>query len=678
MLLALLLAFFAITSGALLTYLFDSQAKLESRLCAGACIGFALLGLVGFSFASLAGSLTPLTILLTVGVLATPSLLLRRKDMRGQVQFDLNDAGVRLRRAASLRDRRTTVNVILSLGILLLLWLVFKQACFERGGDIYTGIDNNLGDLPFHMGTISGFLRGENYPPEHTEYAGARLTYPFLIDFVAAMFARAGASLREAMLLENVVLAFALFGVMKRWAEKVTGDVRVALVAVCLVLLSGGLGWWMLWSSIESSGQGLLHTLMNLPRNYTITTNLYRWGNSLTVLFVPQRSLLLGLPLFLVVATLWWQVIAGGKEEVKREKEKGKKAGKKGRGAKISEDVSDFAPPRFPVPKLDERRMIAAGAIAGLMPLAHAHGFAVLMMVAACLALLFRQWRLWIIFFFVASTLALPQVFWVTRGSAMRAESFFVLEYGWDHRQTNILRFWFVNTGFFIPLLFAALLWRMKGGAPLISRRLLLYYLPFTLCFLIPNIVKLAPWVWDNIKVIFYWYVASAPVVALLLVHLWKRKNLWRVVACALFISLVLAGALDVWRVITGNGEQKIFDRNGIAFSQVIEDATRPRSRVLHAPAHNHPALLSGRRSLMGYQGHLWTHGIDYQGREADIKRIYAGSADAAALLAKYRVDYVVISPLERGLMRANENFFSQYQKVGESGGYRLYKIARP
>lgn len=678
MLLALLLAFFAITSGALLTYLFERQAKLEARLCAGACIGFALLGLIGFSFALLAGSLTSLTILLTVAVLAAASLLLCMQDVRRHVQFDLNDAGERLRRALSLRDRRTTINVAFSLGILVMLWLVFNQACFERAGDVYTGIDNNLGDLPFHLGTISGFLRGENYPPEHTEYAGARLTYPFLIDFVAAMFARAGASLREAMLLENVVLAFALFGVMKRWARKLTGDVRVALIAICLVLLSGGLGWWMLWSSVEADGQGLLHTLMNLPRNYSITTNLFRFGNSLTVLFVPQRSLLLGLPLFLVVATLWWQVIAGDKEEVKRQKEKGKKARKKARGAKIDEDVSNSAPSGIMAGKLDERRMIAAGAIAGLMPLAHAHGFAVLMMVAACLALLFRQWRLWIIFFAVASVLALPQVFWVTRGSAMRAESFFVLEYGWDHRQTNILRFWFVNTGFFIPLLVAALLWRVKGGAPLVSRRLLLYYLPFTLCFFIPNVVKLAPWVWDNIKVIFYWYVASAPIVALLLVHLWERKGLWRVAACAVFVTLVLAGALDVWRVITGNGEQKIFDRNGIAFSRVIEDAAQPRSRVLHAPTYNHPALLSGRRSLMGYQGHLWTHGIDYAAREADIKRIYAGGADAAALLAKYRVDYVVVSPLERGLLTVNENFFSQYPKVGESGAYRLYKITRP
>ena len=677
MILAPLLALFVVISAGLLTYLFDPQAKLESRLSAGACVGFALLGLVGFGFASLAGSLTPPVIFLTVGVLAAPFALLRNESLRARAQFDWVDAVARLRRAASLRDRRVTINAVLSLLILLLLWLVFRQACFERGGEIYTGVDNNLGDLPFHLGTISGFVRGENYPPEHTEYAGARLTYPFLIDFIAAVFARAGVSLRGSLLLENTVLAFALFGVLKRWAEELTGDFRVALVAACLVFLSGGLGWWMFLS--DAGEHGFFGTLMNLPRNYTMTGSLYRWGNSLTVLFVPQRSLLLGLPLFLVVATLWWQVVNGEDEEVKRQKAKGNKSAKRARREKIhSDDVATVIAPSIPPDKLAERRMIAAGAIAGLLPLAHAHGFAVLMMVGACLALLFRRWRLWLIFFSVASLLALPQMWWVTRGSAMQAESFFGLQYGWDRGDINVLYFWFANTGVFIPLLVAAVVWRARDGAQLVPRHLLLYYLPFTLCFIIPNTVKLAPWIWDNIKVIFFWYVASAPLVALMLVHFWGGRGVRRAAACVLFFTLVFAGALDVCRVVRRSGEQKIFTAGGIAFGQMVEGRTDPHSRVLHAPIYNHPALLSGRRSLMGYPGHLWTHGIDYRAREADIKRIYAGGANANSLLAKYNVDYVVVSPHERAMMTVNENFFSQHEKIGEVGAHRLYKIARP
>ena len=99
---------------------------------------------------------------------------------------------------------------------------------------------------------------------------------------------------------------------------------------------------------------------------------------------------------------------------------------------------------------------------------------------------------------------------------------------------------------------------------------------------------------------------------------------------------------------------------------------------VIHAPVHNHPVFLSGRRSLMGYPGHIWTHGLDFVERQAEIRRVYAGTDDAEAILRKYGVQYAVVSPLERSQMNVNDQFFSRYQIVGEVGGYRLYKITQP
>ena len=79
----------------------------------------------------------------------------------------------------------------------------------------------------------------------------------------------------------------------------------------------------------------------------------------------------------------------------------------------------------------------------------------------------------------------------------------------------------------------------------------------------------------------------------------------------------------------------------------------------------------------MGYPGHIWSHGLNYFEREAEIKRVYAGTADAEAILRKYGVAYAVVSPLERQ-MSVNDQFFSRFQLVGEVGGYRLYKITQP
>jgi uncharacterized membrane protein len=107
----------------------------------------------------------------------------------------------------------------------------------------------------------------------------------------------------------------------------------------------------------------------------------------------------------------------------------------------------------------------------------------------------------------------------------------------------------------------------------------------------------------------------------------------------------------------------------------MIKQQTPPKATILHAPIHNTPIFLTGRRSLMGYPGHIWTHGIDFGQREADIKKIYSGASDAASLLSKYGVDYVVIDPQEHSVMPVNTDFFSRYPEVVKIGEYHLYKI---
>jgi hypothetical protein len=244
-------------------------------------------------------------------------------------------------------------------------------------------------------------------------------------------------------------------------------------------------------------------------------------------------------------------------------------------------------------------------------------------------------------------------------------------------RLPDVVWFWLKNAGLFIPLTIAALLWRGEKS-PLVSRRLLIFFLPFTLCFIIPNVLKMAPWIWDNIKVLFYWWLASAPLVALLLARLWRQGGLKRAIAASLFVGVTLAGALDVAAIVWRSNKYEVFNADGIKFAELIKTETAPRAMVIHAPVHNHPVFLTGRRSLMGYPGHVWTHGLEFAPRESEIRRVYAGAPDAAAILRKYGVAYVVVSPLERNIMNVNEQFFSNFELAGEVGGYRLYKIKQP
>src|SRR6185436_5506863 len=132
-----------------------------------------------------------------------------------------------------------------------------------------------------------------------------------------------------------------------------------------------------------------------------------------------------------------------------------------------------------------------------------------------------------------------------------------------------------------------------------------------------------------------------------LLARLWQQRGLRRILAVALFAGVTLAGALDVASIAMRSTAYGVFDAQGIAFAELIKRQTDPRSLIVHAPVHNHPSFLTGRRSLMGYPGHIWTHGLEYAPRQMDIRQIYSGGPQAARLIAKHGVEYVVISPLE-------------------------------
>jgi hypothetical protein len=55
---------------------------------------------------------------------------------------------------------------------------------------------------------------------------------------------------------------------------------------------------------------------------------------------------------------------------------------------------------------------------------------------------------------------------------------------------------------------------------------------------------------------------------------------------------------------------------------------------------------------------------------------MYAGGEGADVLLARYGIDFVVLGPLERRLMPTSDQFFGRFTQVGETGEFRLYRVA--
>jgi hypothetical protein len=133
-------------------------------------------------------------------------------------------------------------------------------------------------------------------------------------------------------------------------------------------------------------------------------------------------------------------------------------------------------------------------------------------------------------------------------------------------------------------------------------------------------VLVFAPWEWDNMKLMLWSWLVVAP-------YLWKKmlvplKLPGRAAVClALFFSggISLIGGLDA--------------RHGYAIAQRSElDAWRHAiadipsgARFACVSDYNHPLILLGRKVACGYEGHLWSHGLDYKEAISLLKRALTG-----------------------------------------------------
>jgi hypothetical protein len=245
MIASLLLALLVTLSGTVATYLYDENASLGARLCAGAALGLATLGLVTFVVASFIG-LSDVAVLFSTVICCSPLALLTDARTVKRLQQDL--AGVSTATRQLLRFEAWAVGYFLFYTVIaVLFWQVFSRAVIEDNTGLSTGLLNNFGDLPFHLSVITSFAFGNNLPPEDPTYAGVRFTYPFISDFVSAVFVRCGADLRQSMFIENYILGLSFVGLVHRWALVMVRDRLAAILTPLIVLLNGGMGWTLLF-----------------------------------------------------------------------------------------------------------------------------------------------------------------------------------------------------------------------------------------------------------------------------------------------------------------------------------------------------------------------------------------------------------------------------------------------
>jgi hypothetical protein len=610
---ALLLLLWVCAAGSLLARRLDPSRFLTETFALGSALGLGLFA--GFGFvAGWALGLSTYTVVAAALLVMAAGLGL----------------GVRPRELfAVVREKRWPGPAILVLCVLSIAIVarLADRTLFVTETGIATGDRHNFGDLPFHMAIAAGFAYGDNFPPDHPELAAVPLTYPFFCDLISGMVIAVGGSWRDAFLWPTLILGLSVLVAMVRFGEAVAGSRSLGRVAAALTFLSGGLGFLTL-----DDASAIERFWLNGP-DITINDAGYRYANFVTTLFIPQRSILFGWPLLLFALAFLIEDLRGERET--------------------------RAQP------IHAQAWFRAGLLGSLLPLIHSHSFAVL-----CFGALFlvtrRDLKAALQFTKGILPLALPAILFMATHNSLSTQRFFEWHVGFDGGGANPLLYWLLNAGVFLPLSVIGM-----ARAP---RPVRFIAVPFAALFLLANLFRLSPWIWDNMKFLAPSHAGLAPFAATALALVWRRGPWGRTAASLLFILAVLSGALDVSKVMFAGGRFQIFENAGLEFAQRVRETTPASIVILTAPDHNHPVLLSGRRVFMGYEGHLWSQGLDYEARKSVAALVFAGERQESSVRPPMaRIDAIALTPAENPLI-ADSQAIEALPSLVDSP-YRLVKI---
>ena len=237
--------------------------------------------------------------------------------------------------------------------------------------------------------------------------------------------------------------------------------------------------------------------------------------------------------------------------------------------------------------------------------------------------------------------------------------------------------FWLYNTGLFLVLAGAETGLRVKNPD---TRALVIAGI---ILFLIPLFFNLQPYFYDNLKTFTYAFLFLAPFAGSALERLltWGRIPLAARWALLLLVLISQTGsALADFRFFDRGMQKTVFftEEEFTLAERFKAIRSSPEALSLIVPRHNHwLPCLTGTPLVMGYPGWLWSWGISYSSREAEIKEILSGGVRAEEWIRKYALRYFAM-PLQQGQPEPGVNgafFDSRYPRVLESPSWRVYSF---
>ena len=476
------------------------------------------------------------------------------------------------RTASAPRQRITLADAILFVVFALASARAFFWVIYPEGGNLEVLSPHNLGDMALHLNLIHRFANGGNFWPENPFLAGAIFPYHPGMDIWNALLRIAGVPVYEGLRWTGLLGAAAAAAALWRWGRGFT---------MAAFLFAGGFG------ALTVLQSGALDGMLDQVE----------WKNTFLSMFVTQRGLLYSLPAGLVLMTVWRAQLRG-----------------------------DAQGPSLPVP--------AQVALYAPMPLFNTPAFLFLsILLAACAVASWRGGRLHP--FLATGLISIIPASWLVHlvTAGFTAPSALRFEPGWMQGDGG-LWFWLWNFGIFLPLVAACAVTVFRPRGADTTTRVFCGVAIATLvfCFLF----AIAPWAWDNTKLLLWAYLALAPFLWSTLIARWP---VWvRAGTCLLLFAsgaLALIGGLD-----SRHGYQ-LADRSELAAVQFMLRTIPVNARLATAPSYEHPALILGQPVVMGHDGHLFSQGLDYGPTQAELGALMAGGPDWRNAARRLGVQYL-------------------------------------
>jgi hypothetical protein len=303
------------------------------------------------------------------------------------------------------------------------------------------------------------------------------------------------------------------------------------------------------------------------------------------------------------------------------------------------------------------------GVLWGSLPLFHAHTFLFVSLVVAIWAVARRKVGATIRPLLIALAPAAWSTLEVTEG--LRAGSLAWWKPGWTIGARNPVLFLLVSFGAYLPLAAWALIRSRKRRD--VEAGLLL--VPGLLFFVLLFFVMLAPWDWDNTKLMLWCYVLVLPAIA----DVVRRIPAWPRVA--LYVLLFYSGALSVAGACGKDRAVAILEVEEVTAVCSALSGIPPGDRIATAQTFNHPVALCGHALVAGYSGHLWSHGIDAKAVEDRLAGLMKGEPGWRESARGLQARYVFWGSREGQAFAGRAQPWRDATPVAEGSWGRLYAL---